>query len=268
MAAEITLRVLGSRGSTPVHGSDFVRYGGATSCVAVNIGGESIILDAGSGLTGAAKWIPKNSEFSVLISHPHIDHIMGLTSFAPLYDPEYSVRIFAAEHGGLDTREQVERLMSAPLWPMDSKVFSDGTRFCDIDGAFHIGAVRVDTIEGNHPGGCTVYKLTHGGRSVVYCTDFEHDRLHSERLAQFAERCELLIYDAQFSDAEYEAKRGWGHSTWEEAVRLARRCGARRLLMFHHSPSRTDEELDAVEAYMCDVYPGLSFAKSGEVVVL
>ncbi|MDR0905660.1 MAG: MBL fold metallo-hydrolase [Oscillospiraceae bacterium] len=270
MGTDITLRVFGSRGSTPVHGSDFTRYGGATSCIAVNIGGESVILDAGSGLTGAAKWVPKSGEFSILISHPHIDHIIGLTSFAPLHNPDNSVRIFAAEHGGLGAQEQVERLMSAPLWPLGTEVFSDSTQFCDIDsdGTFQIGAVRVDTIEGNHPGGCTVYKLTHGEHSIVYCTDFEHDKHHSERLASFAADCELLIYDAQFSDAEYETKQGWGHSTREEAVRLARRCGVRKLLLFHHSPSRTDDALDAAEALTRLDFPDSSFAKREEVVLL
>jgi phosphoribosyl 1,2-cyclic phosphodiesterase len=268
MGEDIKLRVLGSRGSTPVHGSDFARYGGATSCIAADIGGQNIILDAGSGLTGAMKWIPKSGEFSILVSHPHIDHILGLPSFAPLYRQEYSVRIYAAAHGGLSAREQVERMMSAPLWPIGSDLFSENTSFYDIDGAFNIGAVRVDTIEGNHPGGCTVYKLTYDGRSVVYCTDFEHEKQHSERLADFSADCDLLIYDAQFSDAEYATKRGWGHSTREEAVRLARRCGAKKLLLFHHNPSRTDAALDAAETALRLDYPDLSLAKREEVVLL
>jgi ribonuclease BN (tRNA processing enzyme) len=113
-----------------------------------------------------------------------------------------------------------------------------------------------------------VYRLSHGDKSLVYCTDFEHGEEASARLAAFAADCDILIYDAQFSDAEYERKRGFGHSTWEEGVKLAKRCRAARAVLFHHDPFHDDETLARAEAECRKSFAGLSFAKCGEVMSL
>jgi ribonuclease BN (tRNA processing enzyme) len=266
---EISVIFLGTRGAVPVDGPAFSAYGGATSCVLARMGGENILLDAGSGLLRAAPLLPaEGGRVSLLLSHPHVDHMIGLPAFAPLYNPAFQIDLYAANRGGLSAREQVERLMSFPLWPIGPEVFSVETGFFDVRPRFSIGAVEVETTEGSHPGGATVYRLSHGGRSLVYCTDFEHGDDASRRLADLAAGCDLLIYDAQFSDAEYEGKRGWGHSTWDEGIRAARRCGARLLALFHHDPARTDDALRDIEARLKNDFPGLFFSKCGEVISL
>jgi phosphoribosyl 1,2-cyclic phosphodiesterase len=264
---EAAVVLLGTRGTIAVSGAEFAVYGGATSCVLVRLGGELIFLDAGTGLVSAVPRLGAGGgHFSILLSHSHIDHIMGLAAFPPLFDKRWRADIYSAERQGLTCREQIEKLMSFPLWPVSPDAFHENTRFLPINGSFSIGNAEVRTMEGGHPGGSTVYRLSCGGKSLVYCTDFEHTDELSARVAEFASGCDLLIYDAQYSAEEFEDRRGWGHSTWDEGVDMAGRCGAKRLVLFHHSPSRTDAELAELQASIGNEY--VIFGKCGEEIVL
>ena len=245
LAAGASISILGARGSIAVHGRMFERYGGASACVLARMGGENILLDAGTGILTAQAVAGDTERFTVLLSHAHMDHMLGLTMFPPLLDRRYQADIFACRRGGLGAQEQIGMLIRPPLWACTADVFHESVHIRDLpDSGFFIGPVRIDWMEGNHPGGCTVYRLTHGGASMVYCTDFEHGEGHTERLVAFAKDCGALIYDAQYSPAEYEKKKGFGHSTWEMGAAVGKRCGAGRVLLFHHAPDRTDEELE------------------------
>jgi len=247
----------------------YARYGGASACVLVRMGGEHILLDAGTGIMAAQAAAGDAKRFTVLLSHAHIDHMLGLPMFPPLHDRRYEADIYARRRAGLGAAAQVSLLVRPPLWPHTAEAFHEGVRIRDLPSSgFFIGPVRVDWMEGNHPGGCTVYRLTHGDASLVYCTDFEHGDGHTERLLAFARGCGALIYDAEFSPAEYEEKQGFGHSTWEMGAEIGTRCGAGRVLLFHHDPGRTDAELERVEKALREAYPGCSFARCGEEVPL
>jgi phosphoribosyl 1,2-cyclic phosphodiesterase len=266
---QTTIVFLGTRGSVPTDGPAFARYGGATSCVLVKTEDAFVFLDAGSGILRAAPHLAgRERRVSVLLSHAHIDHVLGLLAFPPLYAPDFEADVYAADRDGLSTKEQIERLMSPPLWPTGPAAFADTVRFLAARPHFQIGDLEVDATEGNHPGGALVYRLSRGDKSLVYCTDFEHGEEASARLAAFAADCDLLVYDAQYSDAEYEQKRGFGHSTWEEGVKLAKRCRAARAVLFHHDPSHDDETLARAEAECQKTFDKLSFAKCGEVISL
>ncbi|MDR0858239.1 MAG: MBL fold metallo-hydrolase [Oscillospiraceae bacterium] len=260
------VKLLGTRGSIPVSGAEYSIYGGATSCVFVRMCGEAIFLDAGSGLfAGKACLTPEDKRLSILISHPHIDHLLGLTMFAPRFG-DVQTDIYGKVRSGLTIREQLSRLMSLPLWPVSPDSFGADTRYFEPGESFAIGGVEVTTLESNHPGGSTIYRLSNAEKSVVYCSDYEHTELHSDALAEFAADCNLLIYDAQFSDEEYESRKGWGHSTWNEGIRTAERCGAKRLVLFHHAPLRSDSELSQIEASAGS--GTISFGKCGEEIAL
>jgi phosphoribosyl 1,2-cyclic phosphodiesterase len=263
MANEKTrVTFLGTRGSVPVCGEDFALYGGDTSCVLVRMGGEEIILDAGSGLMRAADLL--GSSAHILITHPHIDHMLGLMCFPPLFDESCSFTIMTQPRQGLSAAGQVSALMRPPLWPVTSGKFLADVRFCDItEQNFKIGNVSVEVMESGHPGGCSLFRLSHGNTDIAYCTDLEHGANLSAVLETFAKDVSLLVYDAYFTDEEYADKRGWGHSTWREGVKLAIRCGAKTLVLTHHSPTRTDAELEESERLARQEFPGCAFAKCG-----
>ena len=127
------------------------------------------------------------------------------------------------------------------------------------------GEVRVESIPGNHPGGCLVFRLSYRGKSLVYATDFEHEESAFDRLAAFAQGTDLLLYDAQYTESEYLRCRGFGHSTAEKALAMRERCGAKRLLLIHHAPFATDERLLEREKSLPE---GVSYARQGQVVCL
>lgn len=263
----IRLKLMGVRGTMPVHGERCRIFGGATSCVFVKMGGEAIILDAGTGLSGGAyREFFGTERFTLMLTHSHVDHIMGLPPFQPLFDPACSGEVYLRTRGGLDARAQVEALMSPPLWPVKTWAFRAGIAFRDVVESFGVGAVRVDTMESRHPGGSTIYKLSAGGKTVVYATDYEPEGDAPEDFIRFAGGCSLLLLDAQYTTEEYARTRGFGHSTIDRSAAIARCCGAEQTIFVHHDPSRTDGQLLELESSLN--VPGLHFGREGEEVIL
>ena len=259
--------ILGVRGSMVMSGAGFVRYGGASSCILLQIAGETIFLDAGSGISGYKS--QRNAEnMHILISHSHIDHIIGFLSFAPLFYAEQRCHIYGKSRGGLTIKEQLLTLISPPLWPTGLESFPAELIFHGIDDSFHIGEVAIDSLESNHPGGSTVYKITYGDKKIVYATDFEHDEYQTPKLAEFAADCSLLIYDAMFFDDEYPPYMGWGHSTVNEGLKLKQLSNSKRMLLFHHSPDHNDLMLDRAQEKISRIDENCSFAKCGEEIFL
>src|SRR5699024_1565261 len=163
----------GVRGTLPVHGPEFSCFGGANSCVLVRAGGETIILDAGTGLSGRAweRFFPEK-HFTLLISHAHVDHLMGFPVIPPLFDPTVTCDIYLKSREGRSAQAQLETLMSPPLWPVTTGSMGAALTFHDVPPFFRVGPVAVETMESRHPGGSTIYKLSLDGVSVVYATDF------------------------------------------------------------------------------------------------
>lgn len=262
--------LLGVRGSCPVQGKEFSRYGGATSCIFLRLGGELIILDGGTGLLNITNYLDKDErQLHILLSHPHFDHLIGLPICPVFFDPSFHIHLYAAQNAGLGVKEQVLRLMSPPLWPVGFEAFQASMEFHDLSGKpFQIGNVSIGMTEGKHPGGNKIFRLHYGEKSVVYASDFECEQESEERLTSFAQGCSLLICDAQYSDEEIEKKRGFGHTAWDAAVQIGQNSGAKRVVMFHHDPFRTDDELDQAEEKLKRNHPHYSFARCGEEIYL
>ena len=282
--ANITLHVLGCRGSMSVSGTDFAKYGGATSSYLYETDEEAIIIDAGTGILN----MPDVGErrLSILISHSHIDHILGLPMFIGSTKTK-ELSIYGAVHEGLTIRQQLDTYLRHPLWPVGFDAFRSHINFVDVKEnaeSFTIGDVTVTAVPSNHPGGSTIYKLEHKGTSVVYASDFEHEELPDDRkdrgliqaeeafckkaensiaengdtlytfatnplkaLSNFARGADLLLYDAQYTADEYKKCKTFGHSTAEKAWELKNKAGIKQILLVHHSPNHTDAFLDGME---------------------
>jgi phosphoribosyl 1,2-cyclic phosphodiesterase len=250
------LRIWGARGTGPTPAADRLAFGGNTSCAAVDLGqGSQIVLDCGSGLgsLGSALVAQGNAppgRFHIFISHYHFDHIEGLPRFHPLYDPKSEITIHGADADGRSVREILESYMCPPYFPVSLASVPSRLDYRRVDSSDPqtIADVTVRSLPVNHPDGCQSYRLDHGKRSIVYATDHEHgDEPIDRALLEFARGTDYLIYDATYQPAEYEElRRGWGHSTWYAAVQLAVAAEVGTLVLFHHHPEHSDDDLRRV----------------------
>ena len=248
------VRFWGVRGSIPVPGPQTVKFGGNTSCVEVRADGQTIILDAGSGLRPlgvslGAEFRGQPLELTFLISHTHWDHIQGFPFFAPAYEAKNRIRVL----GFADTRRGIHEAfagqMEPPYFPVALSQMPGGIIFEELSGeAFQIGKIRVTLCRTKHPGICHGYRLDTGAGSICYLPDHEAGRAddgpEAAAVAQLIHEADLVILDAQYTAEEYRGREGWGHSAMEDAVRVARDARAKRLHLFHHDPSHDDEFLD------------------------
>lgn len=263
------VKILGARGSVACSGAGYLRYGGRTTCVLVRLCGQCIVLDAGTGLmTLADALAPEETVLSLLLTHPHADHLVGFPLCRTLYDSRITADVYAAERDGLDTKAQLERFMSPPLWPVTPDVMGAKLSFHPLRETLALGPVTVDTLEGAHPGGVTLLRLCGGGKSVVFLSDCTLTEALFPVLTEFAAGCDLLLCDGQYSDAEWAVRSGFGHSRWTDAARLAAACGAKALRVIHHDPNHTDDILDAAADSVREIFPGGALARDGEEVLL
>ena len=261
--AAFEMTVLGTRGSMPVNGMDFMKYGGATSCYRILADNEEIYLDAGNGILAAE--VKPDTRISILFTHMHLDHIIGLPFFVALGQKNRRVDIYAKSRAGLSVNAALDRLISPPFWPLKVGQYPADVVFRELPQKnFSIGAVAVDMLEGNHPLGSTIYRLNHCGKSIVYATDFEHSPDACAALIRFAKDCDLLLYDAQYTEAEYEKCRGYGHSTPQFGLEVAAKANVGKILFVHHAPQRTDSELSRMEQTFSTGGNDVAFAKAGD----
>jgi phosphoribosyl 1,2-cyclic phosphodiesterase len=277
---DLQVRFWGVRGSIPVPGPATVGVGGNTACVEVCGGGSRLVLDAGSGLRGLGDALLASGEHrdvTLVLSHVHWDHIMGLPFFAPLYVPGVRLTVAAgpAGRGGESLRDVLRRQMSAPMFPVDLTDVGAEVVCRDLrEGeSFSVGALRVEAARLNHPDPVYAFRVSHGGRSVVYATDTEHYACVDPRLERLARGADLLIYDAQYTPEEYAGeagpcRAGWGHSTYRAGAELARAAGAQALALFHHDPGRDDAQVAALVERARSLFPRTFAAREGLTVGL
>ncbi len=262
----------GVRGSYPVPGRATIRYGGQTSCVEVRTSsGSSLIVDAGTGLRALGQKLAREGvqrRHHILLSHVHWDHIQGLPFFTPIYVSGNWIEVVSGPNGTMPLEAALRRQMSAPFFPVDFEDVSRQVRAREprVGEPFAIGDVRVTMAKLNHPDPVYGYRLEHRGVSIVYATDTEHFACVDPALARLASGADVLIYDAQYTPEEYPGKVGWGHSTWEAAVTLARTAGVRQLVLYHHDPRRSDDAVDVLEARAQAAFPGTVAAREGAIL--
>lgn len=258
----------GVRGSGPVTGAQYTVYGGdTTSILILGDSGERIVIDAGTGLSNLLPHLggPKDP-LVLLLTHYHLDHLMGLPSFKPLYQRERSIKIvgMVPPSGRPDTWQALNTIMDEPYWPISLKEAGamlvtrdvstrDGSWKGDIKREFMtVGGLEVRVCPVAHPGGCLAWRIDErsSGASLVFATDMEWSRASSQQEKEFYEFCSkpkpvsTLIMDGHFAADEYPTHRGWGHSTIQEVATVGVEAGASQIVVTHHAPQNDDEILD------------------------
>lgn len=271
------------RGSTPAPGSDFVRYGGHTSCVALSHGDEppSLVLDAGTGLQRLTREL-NGQPFrgTILLGHLHWDHTHGLPFFAAGDNPEAEVRLGIPAQGDVDEARtgppeaMLERFMSPPAFPITPHQLRGKWEFLALEpGSWSFEGFDVLVREIPHKGGRTFgFRITDNDRTLAYLSDHSPvalgdgpqglGALHPAAL-ELADGADVLVHDAQHTIEEFAIKRDWGHSAIEYAIGLGIAANAARVVLFHHDPPRTDDQLDAIVAQHADAGVEVIAAREG-----
>lgn len=242
------ITVWGVRGSFPVPSAEFLEYGGNTSCISVECGGELAIFDAGSGLAdlGAAlSGRGGKKKIHLFLSHLHLDHVMGLVVFRLFHDADAEIHLYGEAAEGKSFGCCLEELLGRPFWPLGLKDFPACVQVHEIgpESLFPLGEshITVRTMAGDHPGGSLLYRLEDGRHSMVYGLDCELTEKSAGALMEFARDAGLLVWDANFTAKDL--RKGWGHSTWEQGLELGKRAGVGEVLMTHYSREYTDSFL-------------------------
>ena len=262
------LKVLGCRGSIPVSGPDYVKYGGASYSVLLYLAGEVLVVDAGTGLMNFPPEFIDAKRVSLFLSHPHLDHLLGFALCPYAMRADSVLNVYAKERDGRNGLSQLSLVMGEPLWPIGPLELPAKISFPTLPNHLKIGEVKVDVLEGPHPGGVSLFRFSAKGKTVVSASDFTLFDDFREEFTAFAKDCDLLLCDGQYSESEWPARKTFGHNTWNMAASLGRDCGAKELLIVHHDSLRKDKELDDAMAEITALHPNARFAREGEEVVL
>lgn len=292
MSVDISVTIHGCRGSIPVSGPQFVRYGGNTSCAVVRVGDREVVFDAGSGIRDYSHHLNATAgpRTHIFFSHAHYDHVLGLPYFSPMYRPDTTVDLWGPRDMRFESFEAtLDNLIRPPYHPVSLWEMLSRKRFHDIteadvvyflkdrDDVMHLrpshpdDAGRVppsDEVEFsvhcmrgyNHPkSGVNIYKVVAGERSIVYATDTEGYVGADRRLLMFARGADVMMHDAMYTEERYTSMpvptQGYGHSTVEIATSLAKAAGVKQLVLWHHDPDNTDDELDKVQELAQSLFP-------------
>ncbi len=253
----------GVRGSTPAPGAEFIRYGGNTACVHVELAdGSDIVLDAGTGIRELGKKLAgKKTPVHILLSHNHWDHIQGFPFFIPIYQANREILITP----GLTDLKQPEAVldqMTGSYFPVHKNDLAATIKVIprpvQEDDEWYINNALVSRLKMNHPGGGSCYTIKESGSKIAYITDNELYPPYRKQtdfldFVEFATGADLLIHDAQYLVSDMPGKSGWGHSVAEEAVKLAMACKVKQLALYSHDPERTDDDIDEIIAHCKDV---------------
>jgi len=271
--SQFKVRFWGVRGSIACPGAETVRYGGNTSCIEMRVGGHLLIFDGGTGLRVLGQTLLREMPLNahMFFTHSHWDHIQGFPFFVPAFIKGNTFKIYGAiAPNGSTIEQRLNDQMLHPNFPVPLQIMGADLTFYDIGvgEAVSVGDVKIENALLNHPGEAVGYRVSWNNRTVAYITDTEHfpDRL-DENVLWLARNADLMIYDATYTDEEYYSKKsskiGWGHSTWQEAVKAAKAANVKQLIIFHHDPLHSDEFMDQVKEDTANVFPNSLVAWEG-----
>ena len=264
-------RFWGVRGTIACPNFDFMKFGGNTSCVTVECDSELLIFDAGTGIRslGNHMLVSKVKEASILFSHAHWDHINGFPFFKPAYSEDVKLKIFCGnlKQHGYSIFEVLSDQMQNPTFPVPIDIMQSSMKCSDFfsGDSFNLkNGINIQTTSLNHPKGATGYRVNYKGFSVCYITDTEHIvGKRDENILQLIDNSDLVIYDSTYTDEEYPNFVGWGHSTWQEGVRLCTEANVKKFAIFHHDPDHNDEIMTKIKMDAKKLWDGTFVATEG-----
>lgn len=263
------IRCWGSRGSIPVSGRQYQKYGGDTTCLEIlTQSGDTIIVDAGTGIRRLGNRMADEGRRSChfIFTHAHWDHVMGFPFFKLLYDHRNSLEMHRCPFNSKFVETILSKVMSPPMFPVKfSEIRADFHYEKACPYIFEIGSVTITPIAISHPNSGSGYKFTEGDQSFVFLTDNELGHIHPggstyREYADFAQGADLLIHDAEYFPSEYAKTKSWGHSVYSQVLELAIDAGVRKLGLFHLNPERTDLQVDEMVADCRRTFSGRSQA--------
>lgn len=266
--------IRGTRGTMPACGTDFLRYGGNTTCFSVETDAGIILFDAGTGIAhvaGELAAMDSTPPITMLFTHFHMDHVIGLPAFSPLYNDASNIVIMADPRRDRSWKDVLLTFTGKPYWPIGLSDTAADTALTDLpvekEHEIECYGVRIKWFSVPHPQKCLSYRVELPDTSVVIATDVEYEQSTiSKGFIDFCEGADHLIFDTQYVPSEFGARRGWGHSTWEVAVEVAKSAGVKQLVMTHHEPLRTDQEVDMIVEQAQEKFPATVAASENLVL--
>ena len=249
------IRCWGARGSIPVSGPEYLKYGGDTTCLEIRTAEDDIIIvDAGSGIRrlGNRLLAEGRFEYHLVFTHSHWDHILGFPFFKPIYRRETVIHMCGCPFNKGSVRDMIAKVMASPNFPVDySKVQARISYLESCRSAFAVRSLTVDPVPASHPDSGVGYKFAENGKTFVFLTDNELTYRHPGGLdfadyVRFAAGADLLFHDSEFTEEEYRTMKTWGHSTYRAALQLALDAGVKKFGLFHHNQERADAALDEI----------------------
>jgi len=249
------IKFWGVRGSNPTPDKDKMRYGGDTSCIEVRTKENNlIILDMGTGLRNLGSHIITDNtygnEINIFLSHYHWDHIMGFFYFAPLYDSRFTINIH-----GYNAKTSINTLSNALInknfWPVDKDMYRAKINFIEMPKSSNkqksvaVNEINIYYSIHPHPNGTNSFRVETDNKKIVYITDCEHpDGTLNTNVIQIANKCDILIHDSHYTINDLSNHKGWGHSSWKQAVDVAIVSRSKKLVLFHYSPNYNDSQVN------------------------
>jgi len=249
------IKCWGARGSIPVSGEQYLKYGGDTTCMEIRtINDEIIIVDAGTGIRRLGNKLikEKSSKYNMLFTHAHWDHLMGFPFFKPIFSSKTRMNIIRCPHPGKYAEEMMTRVMSPPNFPIkyeDIKALITYEKGCP--NGFFIDTLKIDPINLSHPNSGCGYKFTENDKTFVFLTDNELGHIHPwgktlDEYVQFSKNADLLIHDCEYSDEDYKKRKEWGHSSVSQAAELAKKACVKKFGLFHHNQDKSDDDVECL----------------------
>ncbi len=263
----------GVRGSIPVTGAAFTEFGGDTTCVCLEGPERTVILDAGTGIRALGKRLVQDETLGIqrpcflAFSHFHWDHIQGLPFFAPAYDARrtFTISAFGRQGNSESLRDIFAMQMQNQFFPVSLNDMGAKIEFFHTpEHSYTIDQAAVTAVQHNHPGGAYSYRFQSAdGKSIVFCTDIEHGDSIDPNIIELARGADLLIHEGQYTPEELPRFKGWGHSSWQQAIEVAEQAGVKQLIITHHDPDHDDRFLAEVERQCQARLPGCLLARQG-----